>query len=209
LSRVFIYWDNSNIFVSAKTMAAEREGEFARPRVRIYFENMFKLAHADREIAKVLAAGSVPPGMVFLWNKLEGQGVKVELYDRGEISRGEQNVPDQMLQLSMLRDGFDNNDNPGIVVLLTGDGAGYSEGVGFHSDLERLHKRGWKVEILSWAGVCNRRMRQWAEANGVFVALDDYYDAVTFVEPELILGGSELYPGRDPKPLDLTNRARV
>ena len=49
-----------------------------------------------------------------------------------------------MLQLRMLEDALDYNGDPGIVVLLTGDGAGYYEGRGFHSTLERMHKRGWR-----------------------------------------------------------------
>ena len=46
-----------------------------------------------------------------------------------------------------------------------------------------MHKRGWRVEILSWAHSCNQRMRQWAQENGVFVALDDFYESITFMEP--------------------------
>lgn len=80
---------------------------------------------------------------------------------------------DQALQTAMLRDTFDHNEDPGIAVLLTGDGSGFIDGVGFHADLERLHGRGWRVEVLSWRHGCNRRMREWAEQNGKFVALDD------------------------------------
>ena len=29
---------------------------------------------------------------------------------------------------------------------------------------------------------CNRRMREWAEEKGVFIALDDFYESVTFLE---------------------------
>ena len=92
-------------------------------------------------------------------------------------------MPDRLLQLRMLEDALDYNGDPGIVVLLTGDGAGYLEGAGFHSTLERMHKRGWRVEILSWGRSCNQRMRRWAEENGLFVALDDFYDSITFLEP--------------------------
>ena len=70
-------------------------------------------------------------------------------------------------------------------LLLTGDGSGFADGVGFHADLERMHRRGWRIEVLSWRHSCNRRMREWAEQNGSFVALDDFYDAITFLEPPL------------------------
>ena len=147
MNSVFIYWDNSNILYEAQRLAEERrEGPNARYRVRINFDNILRLAHADRPLNKALAAGSVPPEMRQLWNRMESKGVEVQLFGRGESARGEQEMPDRVLQLRMLEDALDYNGNPGIVVLLTGDGAGYLEGAGFHSTLERMHKRGWRVE---------------------------------------------------------------
>lgn len=93
-------------------------------------------------------------------------------FDRGDPHRGEQDVPDRLLQLRMLEDALDFNGDPGIAVLLSGDGAGCLEGAGFHRTLERMHSRGWRIEILSWAHSCNQRMRRWADEHGVFVALD-------------------------------------
>ena len=202
---VFIYWDNSNIFHEAQRLAEEREeGPNARYLVRINFDNMLRLALAGRPLKQAVAAGSVPPEMRQMWNRLENAGVEVKLFDRGDPARSEQEMPDRILQLRMLEDGWDNNGNPGIVVLLTGDGAGYLEGTGFHSTLERMHKRGWRVEILSWGHSCNQRMRRWAVDNGTFVSLDDFYEAVTYVEPSR--PGFELSQGRDSAPLDLSQR---
>ena len=69
--------------------------------------------------------------------------------------------------------------------MLTGDGSGFHDGVGFHADMERMHKRGWKIEVLSWQHSCNRRMREWAERKGKFIALDDFHESITFLEPPL------------------------
>ena len=205
MEQVFIYWDNSNIFHEAQRLAEEREGTpGARYLIRINFDAMLQLARAERDVQHAVAAGSVPPEMRQLWNRLEGQGVEVNLFDRGSPERGEQEMPDRILQLRMLEDALDYNGDPGVAVLLTGDGAGYLEGAGFHSTLERMHGRGWRFEILSWAHSCNQRMRRWAEENGVFVALDDFYEAVTFVEPSR--PGFEFSPGRDSAPLDLSRR---
>ena len=205
MDSVFIYWDNSNIFHEAQRLAEEKgEGPNARYRVCIHFDHMLRLAHADRPLKKALAAGSVPPEMRQLWNRMENRGVEVHLFDRGTPERGEQEMPDRLLQLRMLEDALDYNGDPGIVVMLTGDGAGYLEGTGFHSTLERMHKRGWRVEILSWAHSCNQRMREWAEENGAFVALDDFYEAITFMEPSR--PGFELAPARDAAELDLSKR---
>ncbi|MGI9229539.1 MAG: NYN domain-containing protein [Gammaproteobacteria bacterium] len=207
-NRVFIYWDNSNIFIGARELAEEREeGPDVRYRVRVHFANMLRLAHADRPVAKAVLTGSVPPELRTHWNKLEAEGVEVHLFDRGDSGRGEQEMPDRMLQLQMLEDGFDNNGNPGTVVLLTGDGAGFYDGIGFHSTVERLHKRGWQIEILSWGSTCNQRMRKWAEKNGVFVSLDDYYSAVTFLEPSR--PGQTLAKSRPEEDMDLSQRFGV
>lgn len=205
MSGIFVYWDNSDIFHEAQRLAEERDGTpGARYLVRIHFENLLCLAHAERPLVKALAAGSVPPELRSLWNWLENQGVEVRLFDRGDPTRGEQEIPDRILQLRMLEDALDYNGNPGTVVLLTGDGAGYIEGQGFHSALERMHNRHWKIEVLSWRHSCSLGMRQWAEQNGVFIPLDDFYEAITFREPSR--EGHEFAPRRDAVPLDLTQR---
>ncbi len=182
MEKVFIYWDNSNIFISAQQAAINIEGEHSRFRVRLHFKNLLDLARGGREIEHAVAVGSVPPELKHVWNQLENEGFEVQLLERGALQGGEQGV-DQVLQSAMLRDALDYNGNPGIVVLLTGDGSGFSQGVGFHADLERMRKRGWRIEVLSWRHSCNRRMREWAEEHGKFIALDDFYYNITFLEP--------------------------
>ena len=201
--KVFIYWDNSNIFISAQEAAVEREGEAVRFRVRIHFRNLLELAHARRAVEHATAVGSIPPELRHVWNRLENEGVTVQLLERGAVQGREQGV-DQALQTVMLRDGFDCNGTPGIAVMLTGDGAGFHDGVGFHADLERMRRRGWDVEVLSWRHGCNRRMREWAEENGKFIALDDFYDSVTFLESAA--PGQPLAPPRHAVPVDLARR---
>ena len=203
MDRVFIYWDDSNIFISAREAAAEREGPDARHRVRIDFRNMLELARAGRSVQRAVAVGSVPPELRHVWNRLEAEGVTVQLLERGALGGREQSV-DSVLQVEMLRDGYDHNGDPGIAVLLTGDGAGFLDGAGFHADLERMHGRGWRVEVISWRHSCNNRMRKWAERNGKFIALDDFYDSVTFLEPPE--PGRPFADPRHPAPLDLGRR---
>ena len=198
--KVFIYWDNSNIFISAQEAAVEREGEAVRFRVRIHFRNLLELAHARRDVEHATAVGSIPPELRHVWNRLENEGVTVQLLERGAVQGREQGV-DQALQTVMLRDGFDYNGTPGIAVMLTGDGSGFHDGVGFHADFERMRRRGWDVEVLSWRHGCNRRMREWAEENGKFIALDDFYDSVTFLESAA--PGQPLAPPRHAVPVDL------
>ena len=200
MSGVFVYLDNSNIFHAAQDLAEERNGDpYARYSVHLRFDNLLNLACADRPLEKAQAAGSIPPALINLWNRMADAGVEVRLPDRGE-----QDSPDQWLQLRMLENGWDYMEDPGIVVLLTGDGAGYNEDRGFHRTLERMYQRGWRIELLSWEHSTNHRMLEWVQANGVFVPLDDYYDAVTYTNTPRL--GQEPVPARETVELDLSNR---
>ena len=205
MEKLFIYWDNSNIFISAQEVASDREGVEARYRVRVSFQNLLELAGAGRAIERAIAVGSIPPELRHVWNRLENKGVTVQLLERGAMEGREQGV-DQTLQTAMLRDALDYNGDPGIAVMLTGDGSGFHDGVGFHADLERMHSRGWRIEVLSWRHSCNRRMREWVEKHGRFVALDDHYDSVTFLEPPS--AGQPIAAPRHASPVNLDDRPR-
>ena len=92
---------------------------------------------------------------------------------------GEQQMPDRALQVEMLHDCIKNRVTPGVMVLLTGDGAGYARGKGFQVTLESVHSMGWSV---SWVNNCNRRLQRWVEGHGRVYALDNFYWAITFLE---------------------------
>lgn len=191
-------------FISARDVAIEREGDTARYRVCLNFRNLMEVARGQREIEHAVAVGSIPPELRHVWNSLENEGFTVQLLERGAMQGREQGV-DQTLQIAMMRDAFDYNGNPGIAVLLTGDGSGFDDGVGFHADLERMRRRRWRIEVLSWRHSCNRRMRDWAEENGDFIALDDFYNSVTFLEPPA--PGQPVANPRFAEPPDLSRRA--
>jgi NYN domain len=181
ISKVHLFIDNSNIFISAQDEARKREGNAARLRVRLQFDNLIKLALVGRALGSAFVVGSIPPDQQEVWDRLEqATGVKPELYERGQFTGGEQGL-DQCLQVHMLRAVSDHPD-PQVAVLMTGDGAGYDDNIGFHADLERMHAAGWGVEVVSWRTHCKRGLREWATNNGAFVALDEYYDSVTFQE---------------------------
>lgn len=59
----------------------------------------------------------------------------------------------------------------------------------------------------SWKHSCNRRMREWAQQNGKFIALDDFYDSITFLGAPL--PGQPIAGPREAKPLDLARRPIV
>lgn len=193
---VLLFIDNSNIFIAGKGIAQSKDGQSSRPHFRIEFYHLLELALAGRPLVKAFVVGSIPPEEKAVWDQLEvATGVKPELYERGSVTGGEQGL-DQCLQVHMLRAISDHRD-PQIAILMTGDGAGYGDGVGFHADLERMHAAGWGVEVLSWKNSCKGTLKRWATENGTFIALDDYYESITFIKG-----------GRGSLPLDLEGRPK-
>ena len=204
-NNVFIYWDNSNIFHAAQWLAKEREqAPDASYRIRVSLPALYKLAHADRPVTESIVSGMVQSGEKLLQAQFKKLCMKVVLIEQADTSQGEQEVPDLILQFEMMRNWLEYKRTPGTAVLLTGDGAGYSTGVGFHKMLELMHEYHWKVEVLSWEHTCNKRMREWVEQNGVFVALDNFYESITYLEPSD--EEDTPAPARRATPLDLSQR---
>lgn len=70
-----------------------------------------------------------------------------------------------------------------MLVLATGDGAGWSQRRGFVPVLDAARRHGWAVEIVAWGTSTNRKLREWASTERApFVDLDDHFYSVTFVE---------------------------
>lgn len=181
-SSVCIYIDLSNIYMAGREVASHREGMAAYMDLRIHFRSLVRLAAADRNVLAAVCVSSAVGNIDPVVDHLRAVGVEPEIYERGQESGREQAV-DQSLQVHMLRAALDV-EPPGVAVLLTGDGAGYMEGVGFFADLERMHRCGWGVELLSWDRFCNRHLREWVREHGVYVPLEDWYKNVTFREGE-------------------------
>lgn len=193
---VHIFWDNSNIFIGARYVAARQEGSWAEPDVRINFEGLYDLARAGRPVERALCVGSVPPELRAVWDRIRDLGIDVELLERGQETGTEQGV-DESLQVHMLRT-LNDVDPPETAVLVTGDGAGFADGVGFHADLERMADAGWNIEVMAWELSCATELQRWSEDMGAFVRLEDFYRSITFVEGL-----------RRPDPLNLSHRPRA
>jgi NYN domain len=179
--RVHLFLDLPNIFWSARIVAAGREGASAERLLRLHYDNLIRLAHAGREVASGVCVTSYvsPSGAEPAWlHRLRRERGSIEIV--GVQRYGPEQGVDERLQTEMLRKLADSE--PETAILMTGDGAGYEEGRGFLADLERLARGGWAVETLAWNLSCSVALRKWAEANGAYIALDQFYEAITFLE---------------------------
>lgn len=180
---MFIFWDNSNIHISGLQVMQEKEPDQLQELFRTNFNNLFDLVRKNRKVDAAYLSGSIPPPNNSLWDYLKNMGIQLQLLTKS-AEGGEQESVDMSLQTMMLRAAIDNIGNPSTIAILTGDGAGKQLGEGFLSDLKRIHKMGWNIEVYSWEKSCNRNLKEFAQTNGSFIALDDYYESITFLKED-------------------------
>lgn len=180
---MYIFWDNSNIHISGLSVMAQKEPTQLRELFRTNFNNLFDLVRNNRHVDAAYLSGSIPPPNNALWDYLKNMGIQLQLLNRTAEGTEQESV-DMSLQTIMLRTAIDCISTPSTIAVLTGDGAGKQLGEGFLSDLKRIKNMGWDIEVYSWAGSCNRYLKEYVEQNGKFVALDDYYFSITFLKED-------------------------
>lgn len=172
------YVDNSNIFHEGQRLAG-KNGENQRD-FRIHFEHFVDIATRGTKPTEMLWGGSTPPSTDSVWASLKAKGIKYNTIPRA--ADGENETVDHKIQLQMYRHTRKYRSTPGEIVVCTGDGKGYANEEGFLYDLEAFVEQGWKIRVVSWSHSCHKLLRKFAEEHGEFIALDSYYNYVTFVE---------------------------
>ena len=178
---MYIFWDNSNIhYAGLNHVLPTMEPLAQRELYRTHFSNLLNLVTSGRQVEDIFFAGSVPPKDDSLWKSIENLGITPSLLPRS-ISDGEADTTDHVLQLALLRLAFDSPE-PKTVALLTGDGAGINDGQGFLADAKRIAQRGWTFEVYSWDIACHKLLKEFAENEGKYIKLEDYYEYITFIK---------------------------
>lgn len=178
---MYIFWDNSNIhYAGLNQVFPKKEPGIEKELYRTHFSNLLNLVVQDRVVDDIYFSGSVPPKGDSLWNQIRGLGITPSLLPRS-VSDGEADTTDHVLQLALLRLYMDKPE-PKTVALLTGDGAGIEGGQGFLADAKRIAAKGWTFEVYSWDAACHGLLKQFANENGKYVNLEDYYENITFIK---------------------------
>ncbi len=186
MTTTHIFMDNSNIFGGAQRTAREREQAFWLS-VRVDYENLFRLLiHNKQNRTTSMLAGSVPPGNDELWKAAHRAGFDTTLLRRVESDNGrliEQGV-DEVIHLKVANILLDT-DEPGTMVLATGDGAETEQGSSFTQQVRRAAKRNWNVEIWSWQAQLSKRLRDTRLESPKQVKvfkLDEWYESIVFIK---------------------------
>ena len=205
-----IFLDNSNIFGGAQSAARRRE---AAPwqSVRVEYKQLFRLLlHGKHNRKTSMLAGSVPPGNEALWEAARNAGFDTTLLKRVDNDNGrlvEQGV-DEVIHLRIANILLDT-DVPGMMVLATGDGQTTEQGSSFTQQVKRAARRGWSVEVWSWAESLSpllRNTRAEFPENVKISKLDEWYHSIIFLKSGIysIDGKSVNVPTRRARALNLT-----
>jgi uncharacterized LabA/DUF88 family protein len=169
-TRVYLYIDDSNIFIEGQRTASNREPDdpSARHRFRIDFGRLLEWITEGRTLADVYLVGSRPPEVDSFWQVLPKKGIRPKIFDRqaGREKGVDHDLVAEMVETSVLQKKED-----GVIAVVGGDGD-------YRSTLERLNKRGWELEVYFWTSGCSSLIRNtpW------YVNLDPHFREFCYYE---------------------------
>lgn len=179
LSPVHVVVDVANILGGMRETAPAMERTIASVRdVRLDVPAFHAFTRAGRPFGSAVWAGTERPSTAGVFDRASRLQPAVKIVTHEAGASGREVGVDALLQAHLLR-LIDRP--PSILVLATGDGAGWADDEGFFADAARLVRMGWEVELLSWPCVTNRFLREFAEDHGIYVPLSDYWRSLTFL----------------------------
>ncbi len=173
--QVHLYVDLANIWAGVRDTASEL-GESTGD-VRLCAENLKRVMAAVRVVASTTLVANV--GVPEAVRRHFERCFEVRTVDFG-ATFGREQAADEVLQNQLLLNLFCFE--PGVVVVATGDGAGWAHGRGFTQALIAARRRGFGIEVLAFCSSLNPRLRLLAESSGCLVELDAHYRSITFLE---------------------------
>ena len=169
-TRLHVLIDDSNLFIEGQRTAGHREpfDPSARARFRVDFGRLLEWIADGRVLADVYLVGSRPPEVDSLWGVLDKKGIRYNILDRqaGREKGVDHDLVAEMVETAILKEKQD-----GVIVLVAGDGD-------YRSTLDRMTKKGWKLEAYFWSSGCSPLSRNtpW------YINLDPHFKEFCFFE---------------------------
>lgn len=177
---LYIYVDNSNIFIEGKRASAVKKG-FAYdiyqaiekgifdPAYRIDFGKLHKFVSGNggTNIARAKLFGSRPPENDSLWKMADQAGFETVIYDRN-IQNKEKKV-DISIVTEILKDAYTLADKEkDTLILVAGDGD-------FVPAITTLVQSGYNVKVYFWGHASQELQKACTE----FISLDTHMDKIS------------------------------
>jgi len=178
---LYVYVDNSNIWIEGQRIQAVRTGMAPDIRTALKkkitahwtydFGRLYDLLCPPGEyVGRSILFGSRPPDNDSIWQKVRDADFEVETFDRSTFTNKEKQV-DIALSTRMMEDSFTymKATNGDIAVLAAGDGD-------FLPTIRSLQSRGLGVRVVSWSHAVSHQLRDAADE---FVELDPHFEYLT------------------------------
>ena len=179
---VFIYVDDSNIWIEAKKLAAKQLNLkcVEDPRLRLDVGKVADVVANGREVAWGILYGSEPPPIDSVWEKIRERGWKVITSKRSAFTNKEKQVDHQMVS-DIATLVSDRTVAKGKIAIVSGD-----------ADIIPAIKEGlsknWCFEIWMWDSGISNALKQLAKKNPGSLKispLDSHLDDISFTNFKL------------------------
>ena len=173
---VFIYVDDSNMWIEAKKLAANKLNLkcVEDPRLRLDIGKVTDVIANNRKVAWGILYGSEPPPIDSVWQKIRERGWKVITTQRSSFTGKEKQVDHQMVaDITALVSGCIVK---GKIVMVSGD-------ADMIPAISKSLQMKWSTEIWMWGNGVSNALKQLAEENPGLMSiniLDSRLEEVTF-----------------------------
>jgi len=180
-SKIFVFVDNSNIFIGAQQTA-----EGPDHTIRMNVENLVEVVEQGRATGARIVVGSTPPATNAIWQRWKGLGYQVRLGLR-ETKEGKQRevFVDDALHATMAKFILDPaiKGKSNTFVLLSGDGNDNEGFCTFPTLLKGCIDKGILVEVWAWKNSFSKNYFKLQQQHPEFVTLrylDDFRDKIAW-----------------------------
>ena len=181
---VWIFVDDSNIWIEGKKLRAKTQGlksaEDHRARIDIGYLTDF-VAKKNRKVVKGTLYGSEPPAIDTVWSKIREKGWTVPDPKRRSIVTGKEKKVDAQLVADVTELACRGNPEtkPGTIIIISGDADATPA-------IEKVLKyQPWKVEVLMWESAISSDLKHYVQNNrGKYPDLDKRFQ-VKFLDEHL------------------------
>jgi len=162
---VYLFVDNSNVWIEGKRVAGKIFGEDKRDAWRLDFGKLLRFVGSGRTVYSARLYGSKPPPNDSVWAKAEQRGFVPTILERN--ARNKEKGVDAELIMDVM-ETLTETPTKGILAIAAGDGD-------YHTVPKRAQKYGWDLEFYFW-GHAAQSVRTAVPAR--FVDLDPHIEKI-------------------------------
>lgn len=186
---VYIYIDNSNLWIEAKKHPIRKRSFMTNTkedhRIRIEIGKLTEVVAAGRTVKEGFLYGSRPPPADTVWEKMRKQGFEVQVYDRSKVTGKEKKVDTKLVADVSVKACTTPKEERSTMVIITGD-------ADMIPAIDVALQNEWNVEVAMWEHAMSNELKELARKGGRIKLryLDDSFEKVTYTDRKCQISGN-------------------